>query len=92
MKNFQNEQCEKTIDQREWKSAIQELKNGQKEQTRKKELNLKVIENLRTEIQVRTSSLTKNKESEACITNYLSFLKALKVGQKSGTLSIVKYN
>ena len=59
MKNFQNEQCEKTIDQREWKSAIQELKNGQKEQTRQKELNLKVIENLRAEIQVRTGSLTK---------------------------------
>ena len=58
---------------REWKAAIQELKNGQKEKTRQKELNLKVIENLRTEIQVRTSSLTKKKESEACITNYLSF-------------------
>ena len=59
MKDFQNEQCEKTIDHREWKSAIQELKNGQKEQTRQKELNLKVIENLKTEIQVRTGSLTK---------------------------------
>ena len=44
---------------REWKAAIQELTNGQKEQTRQKELNLKVIENLKTEIQVRTGSLTK---------------------------------
>ena len=42
---------------REWKAAIQELTNGQKEQTRQKELNLKVIENLKTEIQVRTGSL-----------------------------------
>ena len=44
---------------REWKAAIQELTNGQKEQTRQKELNIKVIENLKTEIQVRTGSLTK---------------------------------
>ena len=42
---------------REWKAAIQELTNGQKEQTRQKQLNLKVIENLKTEIQVRTGSL-----------------------------------
>ena len=63
MKITQKEQSENIEKQqkehsREWKAAIQELTNGQKEQTRQKELNLKVIENLKTEIQVRTGSLT----------------------------------
>ena len=45
--------------QRELKVATQELTNGQKEQKRQKELNLEVIENLKTEIQVRPGSFTK---------------------------------
>ena len=58
MKSIQKEHFEKTDhDRREWKSTIQELENGQKEQKRQKELNLEVIENLKTEIQVRTGSL-----------------------------------
>ena len=54
--NIEKQQREHSI---EWKAAIQELTHGQKEQTRQKELNLKVIENLKTEIQVRTGSFTK---------------------------------
>ena len=58
----QKEHFEKTKnDKREWKSTIQELKNGLKEQKQQKELNLKVLENLKTEIQVRSGSLTKNR-------------------------------
>ena len=83
MKNIQNEQCEKTKnDQKEWKSAIQELKNGQKEQKRQKELNLKVIESLKTEIQVRTGSFTKIKNWKHASLIKLSFVQALKVGQE----------
>ena len=54
----QKEHSQKTKnDHREWKAAIKELTNGQKEQKRQKELNLEVIENLKTEIRVRLSLL-----------------------------------
>ena len=53
MKHIQKEHFE------EWKSANQELENGQEEQKQQNEFNLEVIENLKTEIQVRTGSLTK---------------------------------
>ena len=51
MKHIQKEHFE------EWKSANQELENGQEEQKQQNEFNLEVIENLKTEIQVRTGSL-----------------------------------
>ena len=79
----QKEHFEKTKnDQKEWKSAIQELKNGQKEQKGQKELNLKVIENLKTEIQVKSGSITRIRNLKYVSLTIFSFLKALKVGQE----------
>ena len=59
------------------------MKNGQKEQKRQKELNFKVIENLKSEIQVRTNSLTKIRNLKNA--SQVSFLQALKVGQEEQT-------
>ena len=66
------------------------MKNGQKEQKRQKELNFKVIENLKREIQVRTNSLTKIRNLK--IAPQVSFLQALKVGQEEQTEEFKNYH
>ena len=66
------------------------MKNGQKEQKRQKELNFKVIENLKREIQVRTNSLTKIRNLK--IAPQVSFLQALKVGQEEQTEELRNYH
>ena len=66
------------------------MKNGQKEQKRQKELNFKVIENLKREIQVRTNSLTKIRNLKNA--SRVSFVQALKVGQEEQTEEFKNYH
>ena len=66
------------------------MKNGQKEQKRQKELNFKVIENLKREIQVRTNSLTKIRNLKNA--SRVSFVQALKVGQEEQTEELRNYH
>ena len=58
------------------------MKISQKEQSDNNEKQLEVIENLKNRNSGEDRFTYKNQGLEACITNYLSFLKVLKVNQE----------